>query len=497
MTSQPIVGTVTYDPVTGRLVGTFEVIVEPHPPVDPPLPPPVDPPPVDPPPAPRNVAAAADGRVVILSWDPVPLATAYLVRERGTSAVLATVTPPMVSRRSGVLRDGSYVYSVAAVVDGRESAATEAPPVMVPATPVAPPTPPGPVTPVVPIYVKSRGPNGTHWPPHTPPPWAPATRLIPTLRELPAALAACRSGDVVGVTDPFTGGGGDKTVLSGGSTDWGGNVLVRAEGPPQHVSADFTLRLKHVTLSNFIVGDESDYTAPGELSLGVSDRSFLTRILWCSNDQLLLSSTRDCGVYELVVPRRYALGGDDTFRIGGSGGDGWVGSQNLHLVGIHAVGKWRPDGNTGHCDVAQTYSPNAPAVGTTWVDFVLGTAADKVWQGEDSHVIGQRWINGWMNSGAHRDEEPPPGMNMSPYGQAVSAPGRDFLFEEVDVLGAINHKSSTTANTGTFRKVRCRGGTATRMNTPTIVEMTTGDSVNIRNIPMPPLPDLAKIWGRE
>ncbi|WP_432482579.1 fibronectin type III domain-containing protein [Kineococcus esterisolvens] len=92
--------------------------------------------------APANLTAeVVNERQVKLTWDAVDGATEYRIYEPSTTGVLATVTEP--TRTSPNLSDGTYYYSVTAIVGGEETPRSNEVEVVVPqaAAPTDPTTP--------------------------------------------------------------------------------------------------------------------------------------------------------------------------------------------------------------------------------------------------------------------------------------------------------------------------------------------------------------------
>lgn len=324
------------------------------------------------------------------------------------------------------------------------------------------------------------GPDGTHWPDNTPAPWAAADATVNDLGEIGQSLI-----DTVGA-------GGTIVVRDGISTgdelDWdfespgSQNVLIRAATLQGHtIDRKIRFETTGIVLSGFTVDASMDIRAT---------RTFLARSVVTYDGQHGIRGT-DCGWYEVVKPDYHI--GSDLIRFGDS--SDVPNPTGIRIVGCYLKPTWKESGSSDHCDNTQIWCNYGAYQDLLCEDSVLFTAADKVHQGENGQAVNAVWRNCWMNSPAHRTEEPLEGSETKGYSQSVSGPGDNFLVEDCTIVGSFNHKGDTTGNTGTFRRSNIRAGTALDMNDPTIEDCTIGDSVTLDNYPMPPIADLATIWG--
>lgn len=334
-----------------------------------------------------------------------------------------------------------------------------------------------------------RGPDGTHWPANTPAYETPHTHTA-TWATLSSVLGTCDAGDVVQIT------GTQDTLnrqITGGSTGWATNVLVR---PPlgQRASAIIGtttyLATQHVTFAGLRVNSL--------LRMQDADRSFVAFTEVATNGTVYMDCSRNSGLYELITDG-YGTAQSDrmlsrAFSVGGTPTD----SENCEIVGVYIHGRWLDadsvgDPNKPHMDTLQTLAQNGAHIyGLTIRDSVLLTSADKVMQNHDTEITGLTIVNSWLNSAAHRTEEPPSGYvyetsGGNPLSSCVTGIGDGASFVDSDFLGRVAMANSATY-AATF--TRCRMATLTFPGLHTLTDSTVGSFSS----PAPTAPDPADIW---
>lgn len=206
--------------------------------------------------------------------------------------------------------------------------------------------------------IDSRGPDGTHWPSHTPAYITPANIFISSLSELNSALSSAQSGDVIEVA-PHTFSATGVTYITNGSSSWAQNVLVRPPiGQRQSVIVDSELILNapHVTLAGFQIS-----AATGIYGRG--DRSAFARMVVETNFMKFRNSDtgdslEDAGIYEIVSTTPKAGDGD---RMNISAVDGGKTSR-FTISGIWMVGAYRQIGSASHSDTLQVFTTTGQGI---------------------------------------------------------------------------------------------------------------------------------------
>lgn len=215
-----------------------------------------------------------------------------------------------------------------------------------------------------PTVVRSFGPNGTHWPAHTP--WihdAVATIEVACSWDAirSALLAVTASQAAAGVhikvqpgTLPGLGASsGSKAVLQGlGSATWSRNVLVSPRDGWGTVSISGPARLREVYGVTFARINGVDVLLTN-----------CTRSAWAQStmsDGLSMASsyattTRECGAYEIVMSN---VKSDISDPLGYAAGAGCLLTDSV-WEGCYSAPVFRPTGATDHVDTLQMY-------GTGW-----------------------------------------------------------------------------------------------------------------------------------
>lgn len=268
--------------------------------------------------------------------------------------------------RAAVTRRGFLGIAVVAMPGLLAACAPEAPrtatpaPKPTPATTAATPSAPPSAT-SRPETLRSFGPNGTHWPAHTPWIGDTAATVIDTACDWTAIAAAlsritpemAAAGVRIAVAPGSLGGGGASSgstpVLKGlGSAEWGQNVLVTARDGWGTVTVTQPARLQDVhgvTMAR-IDGDDILLTN-------------CTRTAWAHakmNKGLRMTSsygatTRECGAYEVVMAEARA---DIADPLGYAAGDSCIISDCV-WEGCYCAPVFRPSGAEDHVDSLQMF----------------------------------------------------------------------------------------------------------------------------------------------
>lgn len=283
--------------------------------------------------------------------------------------------------------------------------------------------------------VSEMGPDGTHWPSHTPRYTAPATTRIETLGDLNDALSEAQSGDIIEIS-PHT--WHEDLTISAGNRKWAKNVLVRPRlGRRQSVTVEGQIvhDAPHVTIAGFQLNDT--WRAKSD-----AERSAYARIVVGANVAGAIWDTRDFGIYEMVAPD-YGFSGD-RIQIKAHGDSSNV---NTTISGVWLKGKFRRIGAGDHADTVQTFSLGSGAVvGMKLVDSVLWTSADKTLQGGDLRDLVVR--NTYLGECSTNPEEPPSGLEC-PGHHAIRDSGVGVEMYDVIVSGSIANDVAYEAMHGT------------------------------------------------
>ncbi|MEZ3159184.1 hypothetical protein AB1K54_01415 [Microbacterium sp. BWT-B31] len=212
-----------------------------------------------------------------------------------------------------------------------------------------------------PVVVPSFGPNGTHWPEHTP--WlgeavahiievgctwpAIATALA---RVTPAQAAAGVHLKVLPGTLTGTGSSsGSKAVLQGlGSADWAKNVLVSPRDGRGTVTISGPARLRDVKGITFARIDADDLLLTNCTRTAWAHAKMSKGLRMASSYN---STTRECGAYEIVMADAKA---DISDPLGYAAGEGCT-LTDCVWDGCYGAPVFRPNGATDHVDTLQMY----------------------------------------------------------------------------------------------------------------------------------------------
>lgn len=267
------------------------------------------------------------------------------------------------------------------------------------------------------------GPDGTHWPTHTPEYTTPATTRIASLGALNNALAEAQSGDVIEVASHVWSG---NYAISSGNSSWAENVLVRAPlGKRQSVvvQGELALDAPHVTVAGFKL--EHTWRARSR-----AHRSAYARMVVGRDVGGLLDNTRDFGLYEIVA-NHFGTRGDRMQIRGTNGGT----NSNTTVAGSWLKGKFRRTGAQDHGDTIQTFGlGGGQVVGVTIVDSVLWASADKALATGSTRNISVR--NSYFGECSTTPERPGAGLECPGY-HAVNASSRGVNLDGAVVSGSI------------------------------------------------------------
>lgn len=312
----------------------------------------------------------------------------------------------------------------------------------------------------------ARGPDGAHWPEHTPAYTTAATTFVSSLSDLQAAIDAASSGDVIEVSAHTHAG----LTVSGGSTGWANNVLVRPPiGQRQSVIVDGRLNITgdHITIAGFKVNEDIRGT-------GATRSAFARTVLTTFGYSYVITDTTDFGLYEIVRPD-YGVGGD-AGQIKAST------TQNVRTVmsGCWIKGQWRFTGDADHNDTLQTISTVTDLL---IEDTVLWTSGDKSIQ-TDGGLSGLVMDNVFANEPDTATEQPPEGQEK--YGShVITSGGYNATARGCVIVGSVSN-----TDTNPWDEV-----SNTRYTSWGPITSASGNSIESGTFAEPdPLADLDTIW---
>ncbi len=216
-----------------------------------------------------------------------------------------------------------------------------------------------------PTVIRSYGPNGTHWPAHTPWIGDAAPKVVEVACDwtsIGRAIAAVTAAEAAagvhikvrpGVLPGLGASSGSKAVLQAlGKPDWAKNVLVSPRDGWGTVSISSAARLRDVKGVTFarINGTDILLTNCSRTAWAHSKVSKGLRMSSSYN-----TTTRECGAYEVVMADAKA---DIADPLGYAAGDGCV-LTDCVWDGCYGAPVFRPSGASDHVDTLQMY-------GTGW-----------------------------------------------------------------------------------------------------------------------------------
>ncbi|HYJ51317.1 MAG TPA: hypothetical protein VEX12_15485 [Microbacterium sp.] len=232
-----------------------------------------------------------------------------------------------------------------------------------PAEPSAPsPTEtPAPTGSARPEVVRSYGPNGTHWPAHTPWIGDTATAVV----EVPcdwaaigAALAAVTPAQAAAglrisvapgtLTGEGTSSGSTPMLKELGSADWAQNVLVAPRDGRGTVTITGSARLLDVYGVTFARIDADDLLLTNCSRTAWAQAKMTTGLRMTSSYG---ATTRECGAYEIVMADAKA---DISDPLGYAAGEGCI-IIDCVWEGCYSAPVFRPSGASDHVDTLQMY----------------------------------------------------------------------------------------------------------------------------------------------
>ena len=300
--------------------------------------------------------------------------------------------------RSAVTRRG-FLGLAAVAMQGLLVACTapSEPPVATP-QPTSPTASPGVVVPpspgARPETVRAFGPNGTHWPAHTP--WIGETQatVLDTECDWEAIASALK-----GITPEMAAGGvriavapgtlsgdgassGSTPVLSElGDAEWSQNVLIAPRDGWGSVTVTTPARLQDVNGVTIARIDGDDILLTNCTRTAWAQAKMRKGLRMTSSYE---ATTRECGAYEIVMAEAKA---DISDPLGYAAGDGCV-ITDCVWEGCYCAPVFRPSGAEDHVDSLQMF-------GTGWYRGLVV---------RDSTVFGS--LNCALQIGGSRDDDP-------------------------------------------------------------------------------------------
>lgn len=367
-----------------------------------------------------------------------------------------------------------------------------------------------------PSPTSSRGPNGTHWPAHTPAYDTPHTHTASTFQQVESIVQSLQSNPdpgtvVIQMAAGYTYTGGTLT-LTGGNSEWPQNILVRPPlGQRQSVGIGGQIRnqMHGVTFAGMYLS--SLYR------LEKAERSAACRFYLPASGAIYMDGSVDSGMYEIYAP---IMGTNQSDRAlsralsnGPSNPGGWHNVNCVwegcwltgHFIDVHYV----PLSNKPHQDTLQTLQVTNPADGVTYDvfgltirDSILFSASDKAVQGhgtmqdlriENSLVWGAQ--STWALASVNPDFEPPStgGIDGTGYtylsnNAAWTGLGTGAVIEDSDFVGTVS-----AGFPATFRRCNIKSMSNPSQGGVHTLEDTVVDSDF--NLPYPTEPNLDDIWG--
>lgn len=309
--------------------------------------------------APAVTVASKTDSTVTLTWPAVGNVETYLIFRNGTFVTYVAPVASPTYTATGLSPSTAYELVVLARnVSGSSSSG------VVPVTTEAAPVgggevDPPPVTGGRPALVRSKGPNGKHFPANTP--WFTDTTGVTVLNvacswaAINSALAGISDGQadagvrIVVAPGTLTGSGASSNspavIENKGSTGWAKNVLIMPRDGFDSVKVSGGMKFLNVNhVSFFMPGNHTS----GIFYLGDCTRSYIGWSKWHSGN--IKRGGANCGTYEAVMGFRQATGSQDSFQ-------GWPANGSTITGMEHHGSTFGPatklSGDSGHCDTIQ------------------------------------------------------------------------------------------------------------------------------------------------